>query len=193
MKVLVNTQAQAHSAFLFMLLCLLGFLQKQCFFMLFCVNHSPNPCIMWRSCENPTKHTSTHFCDVAKKVPSEHKYIWNTYTSGSEKACETSAKKVVPTSLDLSLLYTSTIRKSFKILTHGNRKRFWRGQMVNVHHSGLSVVYETRFFQKYENFTKKRKKSNSRDGTHARCQKRPPNWVLRRLISYENLRSPKAK
>ena len=67
MKVLVNTQAQAHSAFLLMLLCLLGFLQKNCFFIVFCVNHNPNPCIMWRSCENPRKHTSIHFCDVAKK------------------------------------------------------------------------------------------------------------------------------
>ena len=67
MKVLVNTQAQAHSAFLLMLLCLLGFLQKHCFFIVFCVNHSPNPCIVWRSCENPRKHTSIHFCDVAKK------------------------------------------------------------------------------------------------------------------------------
>ena len=143
MKVLVKTQAQAHSAFLLMLLCLLGFSQKQWFFMLFCVNHSPNPCIMWRSCENPTKHTSTHFCDVAKKAPSEHKNIWNTYTSRSGKACEKSAKKVVPTSLDLSLLYTSTFCKKIKILTHGNSKRFWRGQMVNVHHSDLSVVFET--------------------------------------------------
>ena len=75
MKVLVNTQAQAHSAFLLMLLCLLGFLQKHCFFIVFCVNHNPNPCIMWRSCENPHKHTSIHFCDVAKKASSEHKTI----------------------------------------------------------------------------------------------------------------------
>ena len=91
MKVLVHTQAQAHSAFLLMLLCLLGFLQKHCFFIVFCVNHNPNPCIMWRSCENPRKHTSIHFCDVAKKASSEHKTICNTYTSVSEKPC----KKVV--------------------------------------------------------------------------------------------------
>ena len=100
------------------------------------------------SYESPRKHTSIHFCDVAKKASSEHRFIWNTYTSGSGKACEKSAKKVVPTSLDLSLLYTSTFCKKCKILTHGNSKRFWRGQMVNVRHSDLSVVYETRFFSK---------------------------------------------
>ena len=148
-------QAQAKTQCVLMLVWLRWFSQEHCVFFVFCTNHSPNPYIMRRSCENPGKHTSTHFCDVAKKDPSEHKNIWNTYTSVSEKACEKSVKKVVPTSLDLSLLYTITFCKNCKILTHGNSKRFWRGQMVNVHHSDLSVVYETRSFPKNENFTKK--------------------------------------
>ena len=90
-----------------------------------------------------------------KKAPSEHKTMWNTYTSGSEKACEKSTKKVVPTSLDLSLLYTITFCKNCKLLTRDNSKRFWRGQMANVHHSDLSVVCETRFFEKKRKIQKK--------------------------------------
>ena len=70
-----------------------------------------------------------------------------------------SVKKVVPTSLDLSLLYTSTFCEKNRILIHGNSKRFWRGQMVNVHHSDLSVVYETGFFKPKRKIYKKNVKS----------------------------------
>ena len=38
--------------------------------------------------ENPRLHTRCHFCDVVKNDPSEHKDIWNTHTSGSEKPCK---------------------------------------------------------------------------------------------------------
>ena len=57
----------------------------------------------------------THFFDVAKKTSSEQNSICNPYTSGSEKACEKSVKKVVRASSDLSVLYTITLCKTCKI------------------------------------------------------------------------------
>ena len=56
----------------------------------------------------------THFFDVAKKTSSEQNSIFNPYTSGSEKACEKSAKKVVRASLDLSVIYTIPLYKTYK-------------------------------------------------------------------------------
>ena len=57
----------------------------------------------------------THFFDVAKKTSSEQNSICNPYTSGSEKACEKSVKKVVRASSDLSVLYTIPLYKTCKI------------------------------------------------------------------------------
>ena len=57
----------------------------------------------------------THFFDVAKKTSSEQRCIWYPYTSGSEKACEKSVKKVVRASSDLSVLYTIPLYKTCKI------------------------------------------------------------------------------
>ena len=65
----------------------------------------------------------THFFDVAKKSSSEQNSIFNPYTSGSEKACEKSVKKVVRASSDLSVLYTIPLCKTCKFkrsLTVGN-------------------------------------------------------------------------
>ena len=56
----------------------------------------------------------THFFDVAKKTSSEQRCIWYPYTSGSEKTCEKSVKKVVRASLDLSVLYTIPLYKTCK-------------------------------------------------------------------------------
>ena len=137
--------------------CLCGYLHshKSITFFFFVVHRRPNPCSMWCSCENHRNHTSMHFCDVAKNAPSEHSYIWNPYTSGSEKPSKKSAKKGVPTSSDLRLLCTITFCKINKVLIRSNNKRFWRGQTVNVHLSDLSVVYTIRLFQKKRNFYKK--------------------------------------
>ena len=55
------------------------------------------------------------FFDVAKKTSSEQRCIWYPYTSGSEKACERSVKKVVRASSDLSVLYTIPLCKTCKI------------------------------------------------------------------------------
>ena len=57
----------------------------------------------------------THFFDVAKKTSSEQNSICNPHTSGSEKACEKSVKKVVRASSDLSVLYTIPLCKTCKI------------------------------------------------------------------------------
>ena len=156
----VSTQAWAHKRVLLMLVYLRWFSQEHHIFLSLLHEHSPNPYSMWRSCENPSKHTSTHFCDVAKKAPAEHIYIWNPYMSGSEKPSKKSAKKGVPTSSDLRLLNTITFCKINKVLIRSNNKRFWRGQTVNVHLSDLSVVFTIRLFQKKRNFYKKVSKTN---------------------------------
>ena len=57
----------------------------------------------------------THFFDVAKKTSSEQNSIWYPYTSGSEKACEKSAKQVFRASSDLSVLYTIPLYKTCEI------------------------------------------------------------------------------
>ena len=57
----------------------------------------------------------THFFDVAKKTSSEQNSIFNPYTSGSEKVCEKSVKKVVRASSDLSVLYTIPLYKTCEI------------------------------------------------------------------------------
>ena len=80
------------------------------------MNLYPNPYRLWCSCANTRSHTSTHFCDVAKKVPSEHHPIWHPYTRGSEKPSKKSTKKGVPASLDLRLLYRITFCEINKIL-----------------------------------------------------------------------------
>ena len=67
-------------------------------------------------------------------------------------------KKVLKKSFRRAWISACYIRVHFvkkQILIHGNSKRFWGGQMVNVHHSDLSVVYKTRVFsQKTKNLQK---------------------------------------
>ena len=127
-----------------------------CFFSFLCMNLYPNPYSLWCSCENRHSYTSTHFCDVAKNVASEHHPIGYPYTRGSKKPSKKSAKKGVPASLDLRLLYRITFCEINKVLTRGNQTRFWRGQMANVHHSDLRFVIYNYICQKKHENQKKR-------------------------------------
>ena len=107
---------------------------------------------MWCPCENPQYHTSTHSFDVAKNAPSElHTYDILTRTAPKKlrKKCKKSRSGELGSQPFMDN-YTLWKRKK---ATRRDQLWSWRGEMVHVRHSDLSVLYTIRLFQNYPSVT----------------------------------------
>ena len=105
------------------------------------------PYIMCCPCENPQYHTSTHFFDVAKNAPSEL-HTYEILTRAAPKKLRKKCQKSRSGELGSQPVIYNYILWKRKKATRRDQLWSWRGEMVHVRHTDLSVVYKIRLFQK---------------------------------------------